>query len=211
MEGKIINEENHRKGKKVLIIIGIILAAIAVGLIIGGAILLSNGINLENSVNMDSENWMEIQTQASGQTAGGIFMLVFGVFLIFGSIMTFVFAHRREIASYELSTVAPVLKETTDFVADDLVPNVNKTVGGFVEAISGGIAGGIAKGKAAGTKDKATDKTTKCPKCGAENNSTSKFCGNCGEKLAKARHCTQCGQKLESNQKFCPNCGTKAE
>lgn len=48
-----------------------------------------------------------------------------------------------------------------------------------------------------------------CPKCGATLSKNSKFCPECGEKLATARFCNQCGAKQEESAKFCNSCGTK--
>jgi len=47
-----------------------------------------------------------------------------------------------------------------------------------------------------------------CPKCGTPNPITSKFCSDCGTKLAIATvPCPQCGEKVAEGAKFCPNCG----
>lgn len=44
-----------------------------------------------------------------------------------------------------------------------------------------------------------------CAKCGASNKPGVKFCGQCGNKLAKT--CPKCGEAVEDKHKFCPNCG----
>ena len=66
-------------------------------------------------------------------------------------------------------------------------------------------------------------KTVKCPKCGKEYPEGTKFCGDCGTKLAaaggdmiicpkcgkptpKGKFCSECGAKLEAT---CPKCGHK--
>lgn len=51
----------------------------------------------------------------------------------------------------------------------------------------------------------------KCPKCGAANRPTAKFCAECGTKfVAKSESfCPECGIKVSNNAKFCPECGTK--
>lgn len=50
-----------------------------------------------------------------------------------------------------------------------------------------------------------------CPKCGANNKSTAKFCYECGEKLPSKQgaFCSECGSKVPASAKFCPECGTK--
>ncbi|MCX6653071.1 MAG: SPFH domain-containing protein [Methanomassiliicoccales archaeon] len=48
-----------------------------------------------------------------------------------------------------------------------------------------------------------------CPKCGTPNPVTSKFCSECGGKMAAATvPCPKCGEKVAEGTKFCPNCGT---
>ena len=52
--------------------------------------------------------------------------------------------------------------------------------------------------------------TIKCPKCGADIPSGSKFCPQCGQKIAEANaFCPQCGKPVPAGSKFCPNCGAK--
>ncbi len=54
--------------------------------------------------------------------------------------------------------------------------------------------------------------TVACPSCGYKNPVGTKFCGNCGTKLAEStgkRFCTACGQEVAAGAKFCGNCGAK--
>ena len=55
----------------------------------------------------------------------------------------------------------------------------------------------------------------KCPTCGMENDSGTKFCGSCGTKLSElknpSRKCVNCGTQVAENIKFCPDCGQKME
>src|SRR5215210_4587525 len=56
--------------------------------------------------------------------------------------------------------------------------------------------------------------TIKCPKCGAANTASSKFCNDCGEKMAVATEtvpCVKCGADLAQGAKFCNQCGAKQE
>jgi len=47
-----------------------------------------------------------------------------------------------------------------------------------------------------------------CPKCGAQNPATNKFCAECGSKMeATLIPCPKCGEKAPEGTKFCPNCG----
>ena len=54
----------------------------------------------------------------------------------------------------------------------------------------------------------------KCPKCGAGNTGSGKFCNECGAKLETAAQtvpCVKCGNQLQAGAKFCNECGSKQE
>jgi membrane protease subunit (stomatin/prohibitin family) len=51
-----------------------------------------------------------------------------------------------------------------------------------------------------------------CPKCGAVNQPTNKFCSSCGAQMAAATvKCAKCGSGMPETSKFCPECGTEAK
>ncbi len=52
-----------------------------------------------------------------------------------------------------------------------------------------------------------------CPKCGAMNAPSIRFCNNCGQNLAQAaqRTCSSCGMENSPGVKFCGGCGAKLE
>ncbi|MGN1200762.1 MAG: zinc ribbon domain-containing protein [Candidatus Caccovivens sp.] len=206
MEGKYINDNSHKKGKKFFIRLGIVMIVVAIALIIGGAVLIAQGVQLDSSVGMGDDNWFDVSSKASGMIFGGSALLMFGFFIGVCSIVAFVSAYRREILAFQASTVAPVVKETAEFVADDLSPSINKTVGGLAESISVGVAEGVAKAKSAKISSE-----YKCAECGETNEKNSKFCSNCGAKLRKEYKCSHCGAELKSKDKFCPVCGEKVE
>lgn len=47
-----------------------------------------------------------------------------------------------------------------------------------------------------------------CSHCGAQNNTSMKFCGECGRELIKQRLCPYCGAVVSENIKFCGECGS---
>jgi membrane protease subunit (stomatin/prohibitin family) len=52
--------------------------------------------------------------------------------------------------------------------------------------------------------------TSKCPKCGAGNTASSKFCNECGATMEVATQtaaCVKCGATLKEGAKFCSECG----
>lgn len=52
-----------------------------------------------------------------------------------------------------------------------------------------------------------------CPKCNARVPATSKFCPDCGTKIAapsaETKNCPKCGHPILTSAKFCPECGKK--
>jgi membrane protease subunit (stomatin/prohibitin family) len=51
-----------------------------------------------------------------------------------------------------------------------------------------------------------------CPKCGTQNQTTAKFCSNCGGPMAvtpATTPCPKCGKPVASGSKFCNDCGAK--
>lgn len=54
-----------------------------------------------------------------------------------------------------------------------------------------------------------TEQFTTCPKCGSKNNSTSKFCGNCGNQLTVTTKCPFCSADIPIGMNFCGKCGQK--
>lgn len=55
----------------------------------------------------------------------------------------------------------------------------------------------------------ASQNTLYCSKCNAEIPAGSKFCLQCGERVATSTFCPECGEKLPADAKFCLKCGTK--
>jgi membrane protease subunit (stomatin/prohibitin family) len=56
--------------------------------------------------------------------------------------------------------------------------------------------------------------TTKCPKCGAANTPSSKFCNDCGATIVAATpaaNCVKCNAVLKQDAKFCSECGASQE
>lgn len=49
----------------------------------------------------------------------------------------------------------------------------------------------------------------KCPNCGKMG--TGKFCGECGTAKSAGNKCPKCGSDLQSGSKFCPECGEKLQ
>jgi membrane protease subunit (stomatin/prohibitin family) len=59
------------------------------------------------------------------------------------------------------------------------------------------------------TTPQPTQETINCQKCGFQNTTRNKFCGNCGTSLAPTptMACSKCGAQMPNTMKFCGNCG----
>ena len=51
------------------------------------------------------------------------------------------------------------------------------------------------------------EQTRICPKCGAKNNPSMRYCGDCGAELIAEKVCPHCGAKILGDMKFCGECG----
>ena len=69
-------------------------------------------------------------------------------------------------------------------------------------------AGAQASGRTGAVKSNAAGAVAFCNQCGAPLRSGSRFCANCGAKIAP-EFCPNCGEKLEPDCQFCGNCGRK--
>jgi len=57
------------------------------------------------------------------------------------------------------------------------------------------------------TVNSVTAKFVKCPACGADVLSTSRFCANCGAQMPGQKTCPHCKVPIIGNPEFCRNCG----
>lgn len=91
------------------------------------------------------------------------------------------------------------------------------TSGGNLAGLGVGLGAGAGIGQMfteslANAKNKSRETksaTMECPKCHASIKAGSKFCSECGEKLASTKHCSNCGSEVKASAKFCPDCGEK--
>ncbi|HXM34200.1 MAG TPA: SPFH domain-containing protein [Pyrinomonadaceae bacterium] len=76
-----------------------------------------------------------------------------------------------------------------------------------------GAMGNAMKPQTSGATDGSTSApTVKCPKCGAANTGSSKFCNECGATMDVATvACVKCNAALKAGAKFCSECGATQE
>lgn len=107
------------------------------------------------------------------------------------------------------------------FQAADAMRDAAQNTGGGA-GTGAGLGAGFAIGNAmAGAMTNAMNQSrsevggptkTACPKCGAANLASARFCNECGAKMETAAQtipCAKCGAQLQPGSKFCNDCGTK--
>ena len=110
------------------------------------------------------------------------------------------------------------------FQAADAMRDAAQNTGGGGAGTGAGLGAGFAIGNAmAGAMTNAMNQSKgeaggeakiKCPKCGAANLASAKFCNDCGAKMesvGQAVPCAKCGAQVPAGSKFCNECGTKVE
>ncbi len=122
-----------------------------------------------------------------GETPKFFFMNFIGFPLLFIGIVCLSLGFMKEFHSYVASQSAPVTKDVVNYLMDQTRDETVKTVSAIHSAV----------------KDKNNDGII-CPKCHTKNESTAKFCDNCGARLSK--ECT-CGEENDPDAKYCRKCG----
>ncbi|MGB0768126.1 MAG: double zinc ribbon domain-containing protein [Phycisphaeraceae bacterium] len=115
--------------------------------------------------------------------------------IAFGAAMT-KFAFMGAVARYASSEIAPVGKDTANYMID-----------GTKDAVSG-LAQSVGSGLAAGLTGQATDiETVACPGCDEACDSGARFCSQCGTAIPGEVRCERCGAMNEPDARFCDQCG----
>lgn len=137
-------------------------------------------------------NFMEAFNHPSFEEPGAtnIFFISLGSSMVIGGIFLTIISFLSEVGKY-------VSKESINIQKDYLseAGDIHKD---YVKNLSQGVKEGFS-GK----------NTKKCPNCGNEIPSNSKFCNNCGAKLNKV--CPSCGSENESDANYCFKCGQKLD
>lgn len=121
----------------------------------------------------------------------------FGIFfvalpLIFtGALMTG-YGYMGAIARYRAGEIAPVAKDTLNYMADGTKDGLKTIASSIKEGLS----------------DKKHLEIL-CDKCGHLNSENSKYCKHCGTLLRQNKSCNACGKKNDLDASFCSSCGFK--
>ncbi|MHC4743870.1 MAG: zinc ribbon domain-containing protein [Planctomycetota bacterium] len=123
-----------------------------------------------------------------------------GPILIVGIALT-KFGYMGKVARYMAGEIAPVGKDTFNYMADGTKDGV-KTL---ATAIGSGLGAGIAG--ASGAVSGGQETKVRCHKCNELVDEDAKFCNECGVPLSKSKPCPQCSELNDGDAKFCDNCG----
>lgn len=124
-----------------------------------------------------------------------LFFLGFiGLPLIFVGLVCTMFGFMKKFNSFTASQVAPVQKDVANYMLDGTREEMGKTAKTIFSSIDTSNA-------------KSEKQSKRCPRCGELNDSTAKFCDNCGTPLVKI--CPKCKQENDPNAIYCDNCGTR--
>lgn len=111
-----------------------------------------------------------------------LFWLFFvGMIILFPGSIMLKFGFMSTVARYTASEMAPVKKDTLNYLIGGTREEISKTIKSFKEDV------------------------IVCPKCNETLDKDSKFCNHCGYKLTKT--CEYCNTDNDSDSKFCKKCG----
>jgi hypothetical protein len=116
-----------------------------------------------------------------------------GIPILFVGTVMCMFGFMGAVARYQAGEVAPVGKDTFNYLAEGTRDGV--------KTMATAVAAGLAEGR------NSADQTVSCPKCAHPNDPAAKFCDECGSPLAKT--CSSCGRVNDHDAKFCANCGSQ--
>lgn len=181
-------DQNHEKKKRVLRTLGpIVLGAGILCVVIAIADFLGAG-----SRGMGGFGPMSMNMH--GPKYFGLFFL--GAPLIFVGAIMCNFGYMRDVAKYASKEMAPVAKDTFNYMA----AGTKEGVKNIASAIHEGVHG-----------EQQSKGTYICPDCRASNDVDARFCKNCGKGIPQKRYCTRCGTENDRDARFCDSCGNSLD
>ena len=122
--------------------------------------------------------------------------------LLFAGLVMTMMGYAGKVARYQAAEMAPVQKDTFNYLADGTQSGVRTVANAAGEGLAGGFAAGGMNGTA-GTLEPGM----LCHKCNFVETADAKFCSNCGAALEKSKPCPNCNELNDPDAKFCDNCG----
>lgn len=110
-------------------------------------------------------------------------LIFIGFILIFIGLTCLGYAYMGKVARYTASEMAPVAKDTTNYMID----GTKEEIVDLVSRIKG-------------------NNQKSCPYCGDDNDFDAVFCDNCGRSLKVT---CACGTVNQANSRYCKKCGKK--
>ena len=101
------------------------------------------------------------------------------------------------VARYQAQQIAPVAKDTFNYMAEGTQEGIKTVVGAIGEGLRQGGPGG------------SPQTMVRCHKCNALIEAEAKFCSQCGQAVGKTKACPQCRELNDPDARFCDNCGYK--
>ena len=128
-----------------------------------------------------------------------------GMPLLFAGLVMTMYGYAGAVARYQAAEMAPVQKDTFNYVADGTQEGVKTAA----KAVGEGLGSGFAAGGLAGAGIAAADGQPgiRCHKCNFVETADAKFCSKCGAAMEKTKPCPECKELNDPDAKFCDNCG----
>ena len=104
------------------------------------------------------------------------------------------FAFMGQVARYVANEVAPVGKDTFNYMAHGTRDGVRD----LATAVGDGL-------RSSGFAD--PSRIVRCHKCNSDNDAVANFCSGCGSALRKSKECSNCHELNDPDARFCDNCG----
>ena len=136
--------------------------------------------------------------QKSSSPFGRFWLMFVGMPLLGIGVIVTVLGYKGAVARYAAGELAPVAKDTVNYMANGTRDSVR--------TIASAIGEGL-RGSAAGADSDSQVTVVRCHKCNAENDSGAKFCSQCGAALQKSKACLSCNELNDPDARFCDNCG----
>lgn len=106
------------------------------------------------------------------------------------------FAFMGAVARYAASEIAPVGKDTANYMID----GTKDAVGDLAQSVGAGIAAGL-------SGDRPAAEMVDCPSCGEACDPGARFCNQCGTPIPGEVRCDDCGAMNDPDARFCSQCG----
>jgi hypothetical protein len=104
------------------------------------------------------------------------------------------FGYLGAITRYYAGEVAPVGKDTFNYLAEGTQTGVRTAARSLAEGLAAGGFGG-------------SRATVACQNCSHPNDEDARFCGQCGTALQMWKSCPSCNRENDPAANFCDNCG----